>query len=86
MNAWDCPGCQRPSVHSIFEFRRVYEWRRLVDYRGTARALAEYDIMPGPRQDAEGLVKAWIRGELDDAPQYVCVRCVTPFSGREVPV
>jgi len=86
-----CPDCGADEVISVREFREVLNWRAIVTerartYRDVAGKLGQYGIMPAPADTSKELVCAWVRGELDEdnAPEYVCVNCVSPQLGREV--
>jgi hypothetical protein len=87
MSLWRCPDCDAESIlHVTDEFVEVYpRWTQFVSWRPMARALRDYNVSPQPSESAERLVRRWVAGDVDDAPEYVCTDCLTPFSNVEVP-
>jgi len=69
------------------EFRRVYTWRAII--RTRTRTIAEWlrahQVGPAPDEDAIAFVRRWVRGDVNEAPRYVCLACQQPLGSGEVP-
>jgi hypothetical protein len=96
MVGWQCPQCDDEQVCSVFEFRRIYNYRKLINLAGRRLTdeLQSRGVVIQNDEDAADAALRWVQQanpetvedkQSVNGPRYICPTCYQPWTKHEVP-